>query len=167
MIIQNLGDISGAHLNPAVSLIETFWGRLSKTELLGYSTAQILGGLAGILVTHLIFDLDLLQVSQKVRNLPHLWISEVVATFGLLATIALAGRKHVEFIPMTVAAYITGAYWFTSSTSFANPAVTIARAFTDTFCGIAPSGVMPFVLAEIVGAVLAFLLLRPLVSKST
>jgi glycerol uptake facilitator-like aquaporin len=155
VLIQSLGSISGAHLNPVVSLVEKLWGRLSSKEMLGYWVAQFTGAIAGTLVTHAMFNQALFQISQKNRIGSHLWISEVVATFGLISVIHLAGKKHVEFAPMTVAAYITSAYWFTSSTSFANPAVSVARMFTNTFCGIAPSGVLPFITAQIVGALIA------------
>ena len=160
VLIQTLGSLSGAHFNPAVSLIEMFWSRLDRKSLLIYWGAQLSGAILGVLTTHLMFNETIIQISTKDRSAPNLWLSEVIATFGLLCTIALAGRKHVEFAPVSIAAYITGAYWFTSSTSFANPAVTIARTMTDTFCGIAPAGVIPFIVAQLVGTTLAFLLLR-------
>jgi glycerol uptake facilitator-like aquaporin len=106
------------------------------------------------------FHQAIIQVSTKARITPGLWLSEAIATFGLIGTISLAGKRRVEFAPFSIAAYITGAYWFTSSTSFANPAVTVARAFTNTFSGIAPDGVFQFVLAQCVGGLLAFCLLR-------
>lgn len=162
VLIQSLGSISGAHFNPVVSFVELLWGRLTKQETLLYWVAQFSGAILGVLLTHSMFDLDLIQVSGKSRSGAHLWISEALATFGLIATIALAGRKHVEFAPMAVAAYITSAYWFTSSTSFANPAVTVARSFTNTFCGIAPSGIVMFIGAQVVGALLSFCLLKNL-----
>jgi glycerol uptake facilitator-like aquaporin len=162
VLIQSLGQISGAHFNPIVSLIEMLWGRLKKRDLILYWTAQISGALVGVLLTHVMFDQELLQISQKVRVGAHLWVSEVVATFGLISVIALAGRKHVEFAPMAIASYITSAYWFTSSTSFANPAVTIARSFTNTFCGIAPNGILFFIMAQVLGALISFVVLRKL-----
>jgi glycerol uptake facilitator-like aquaporin len=162
VLIQCLGQVSGAHFNPVVSLVEFLWGRLSRNEMLGYWSAQLLGAIAGVWVTHLMFGLSVLQISQKNRAHSHLWFSEVIATFGLICTIALVGRKRVEAAPATIALYITGAYWFTSSTSFANPAVTIARSLTDTFCGIGPNGIIPFVIAQVAGAVIAFLLLNRL-----
>lgn len=122
--------------------------------------AQVSGAVVGVWLAHLMFGLSLWQVSQKHRASPNLWLSEVVATFGLVCTIALVGRKRVEAAPATIALYITGAYWFTSSTSFANPAVTIARAFTDTFCGIAPARVAPFIVAQVIGGCGAYFLLR-------
>lgn len=161
VLIQNLGSISGAHFNPVVSLVEMLWGRLERKELLLYYwPAQFLGAITGVLITHLIFDQTIMQISVKNRLGSHLWISELVATFGLICTINLSGRKHVEFAPLSVAAYITAAYWFTSSTSFANPAVTIARMFTNTFCGISPQSIAPFIVAQVLGALIAFVLFR-------
>lgn len=167
VLIQNLGPISGAHFNPLVSLVEALWGRLDRKSLVVYGLAQFSGAVFGVLLTHISFGLEALQLSHKNRAAPGLWLSEVVATLGLIATIALAGRKRVEFAPMSVAAYIMAAYWFTSSTSFANPAVTLARMFTGTFCGIAPNGVIPFIVAQGVGALFAFFLLRDIVKKPT
>jgi len=160
VLIQCLGPVSGAHFNPAVSFVELLWGRLKAKDFALYGVAQLLGGLAGVLITHAMFGLPLLQVSDKARASNGLWISEFVATFGLISVIALVGKKRVEWAPVTVAAYITSAYWFTSSTSFANPAVTVARAWTRTFCGIAPAGVPGFVGAQVLGAACAFLLLK-------
>jgi glycerol uptake facilitator-like aquaporin len=162
VLINNLGSISGAHFNPIVSLVEALWGKLDRKTLIAYWIAQFLGAIAGVMVTHIIFNQTIIQISLKNRFGPHLWISEILATFGLICTIALSGRKHVEFAPMSIAAYVTAAYWFTSSTSFANPAVTIARMMTNTFCGISPIGVAPFIGAQVIGASLAFLLLRKL-----
>lgn len=160
VLIQCLGPISGAHFNPVVSLVEFFWGRLDRKNLIWYWGAQFLGAILGVWITHKMFDQSIIQISTKNRFGLHLWVAEVVATFGLISTIALAGRRQVEFAPLSIAAYITAAYWFTSSTSFANPAVTVARTFTNTFCGISQAGVLPFVLAQAVGACLAFGLLR-------
>ena len=159
-LIQVVGPVSGAHFNPVVSLVETLSGRLGRRLLAFYVLAQVAGAVVGVLMAHLMFGLDVFQLSAKSRSGLGLAVSEFVATFGLISTIALAGRKHVEWAPVSVAAYITSAYWFTSSTSFANPAVTIARMFTDTFCGIAPNGVAPFVLAQTVGGFSAFLVVR-------
>ncbi|MGE3973705.1 MAG: aquaporin [Bdellovibrionales bacterium] len=164
VLIQCVGPISGAHFNPAVTLVEFFWRRIEKHEALLYCLAQLLGALTGIFVAHLMFGLPLLQVSQKSRSGFHLMASEFVATFGLIMVIGLAGRKRVEWAPLTIAAYITSAYWFTSSTSFANPAVTFARAWTNTFCGIAPTDIWGFFLAQGLGAFAAFLTLKGLES---
>lgn len=160
VLIQNLGPISGAHFNPVVSLLETLWGRLDRKSLLIYLIAQFSGAILGVFITHLMFNQAIFQVSAKERMGINFGISEFVATFGLICTIALAGKKHVEFAPISIAAYITGAYWFTSSTSFANPAVTVARTFTNTFCGISPNGLGLFIIAQISGGISAFLLLR-------
>jgi glycerol uptake facilitator-like aquaporin len=159
-LIKTLGSVSGAHFNPVVSLIEYFWGRLTLKNLISYWIAQITGAVIGVFLTHIMFNQEIFQLASKNRNEPHLWISEIVATFGLICTIALSGKKNVEFAPLSIALYIVSAYWFTSSTSFANPAVTIARALTNTFCGIAPNGILSFILAQVVGAVLAYLLLK-------
>lgn len=162
VLIQNLGPISGAHFNPVVSLVELFWKRIDVKTMFLYWGAQFIGAIIGVLLTHLMFAQTILQISMKNRIGTHLWISEVVATFGLICTIALSGKKHVEFAPVSIAVYVTTAYWFTSSTSFANPAVTVARIFTNTFCGISPIGVGPFILAQIIGALLAYKLLTTL-----
>lgn len=149
VLIQCLGPVSGAHFNPAVSLIEALWGRLKPRDLGLYIAAQLSGGVIGVWVAHLMFDLPVLQLSATSRTGGHLVFSEFVATFGLLSVIALAGKRRVEWAPIAIAAYITSAYWFTSSTSFANPAVTLARGFTDTFCGITPGGIPGFVAAQL------------------
>ncbi len=154
-LIQTFGPISGAHFNPAVSLVERLWKRLSTNELIAYSFMQILGGLAGVFLTHAMFGQSIFQLSTKSRGEPRLWLSEVIATFGLILVIALSGRKNVHATPAAVALYITSAYWCTSSTSFANPAVTIARSFTDTFAGILLTGAPGFIAAQFVGAGIA------------
>jgi glycerol uptake facilitator-like aquaporin len=149
------GPISGAHFNPAVSLVMAWRGRLPAADLLPYAMVQIVGGVLGALAAHAMFDLPLLQASQTVRTGAAQWFAEGVATFGLLLTIFGVVRFRPEAAPVAVGLYITAAYWFTASTSFANPAVTIARAFTDTFAGIAPANVPAFVAAQVAGAVLA------------
>ncbi|MGZ3693615.1 MAG: aquaporin [Bdellovibrionota bacterium] len=165
VLIQCLGPISGAHFNPVVSLVEFLWGRLNRKELLGFWFAQFSGAVFGVLLTHVMFNQTILQISGKDRASLHLYMSEVIATFGLICTIALAGRKRVEAAPLSIALYITGAYWFTSSSSFANPAVTFARTLTDTFCGISPGGVLPFIAAQVLGATIGFLTLKNLVKN--
>ncbi len=165
VLIQSLGSISGAHFNPVVSLIEAIWGRLSRKDFVLYVLAQVAGALAGVASAHVMFAQAVIQTSTHERLGVNLFVSEFVATFGLIATIALSGRKHVEFAPLSVAAYITAAYWFTSSTSFANPAVTLARSFTNSFAGIAPNGVLHFFAAQLLGGVAAFTLLRGVVKK--
>jgi glycerol uptake facilitator-like aquaporin len=160
VLIQCLGPISGAHFNPVVSLLEMLWGRLKMKDLIPYWLAQFSGAIAGIWVAHAMFGLPLLQTSSKNRAEPRLYFSEFIATLGLLGVIALAGKKRVEWVPVAVAAYITSAYWFTSSTSFANPAVTFARAWTDTFVGIAPPAVPGFIAAQVLAGGLVYLVSR-------
>lgn len=155
VLILCLGPISGAHLNPVVSLAEAIWGGLTRKSLFFYWAAQFSGAIVGVWVSHLMFNQVVIQVSTKNRSHPHLWFSELIATFGLVWVIALVGKTRASSVPAGVAAYITAAYWFTSSTAFANPAVSIARALTNTFCGIAPSGILPFVAAQVCGGLLA------------
>lgn len=155
-LIQCFGGISGAHFNPVVSLIELFWKRLRPRELLGYWAAQITGAVAGVMLTHAMFGQQILQLSSRDRGAPRFLLSEVIATFGLLTVIALSGKRRVEVTPTAVALYITAAYWCTSSTSFANPAVTIARSFTDTFAGIQWTGAPGFIIAQTAGALIAY-----------
>jgi arsenate reductase len=158
VIILFVGPVSGAHLNPLVSLADWWLGRpqqagLSLPEVGGYTAAQVVGGIAGAVLANLMYALPAVSWSAHHRTGGHLWLSEVVATAGLVAVvIALARTGRAALSAATVGAYIAAAYWFTSSTSFANPAVTLARAFTDTFAGIAPASVPAFVLAQIGGA---------------
>ncbi len=154
-LIQAFGPISGAHFNPAVSLIEWRWRKISTPELIQFIAAQTLGAIAGVLLTHAMFGRRILQLSQHDRSDFRFFLSEVIATCGLLLVIALSGKRNVEATPAAVALYITSAYWCTSSTSFANPAVTIARSLTDTFSGILWTGVPVFIGAQIFGAFLA------------
>lgn len=155
VLITILGPISGAHFNPAVSF--AFWLRreISLPQTLGYSAAQIAGGILGAVVAHGMFALDLLQSSQTVRTGGAQWLAELVATFGLVGVILGGLRFREEAIPMLVGLYITAAYWFTASTSFANPAVAISRSFTNTFSGIRPVDLPGFITAELFGAALA------------
>jgi len=155
VLILGLGPISGAHFNPIVSAIEAAFRRLPRAQLVPYVAAQIAGGLAGIVLAHAMFGMALWQHSQHVRDSGGELIGEVIATFGLWLVIATASRARPAAVPGAVALYIGAAYWFTSSTSFANPAVAIARAFTDTFAGIRGGDVAPFVGAEIVGGAAA------------
>ncbi len=159
-LIQTFGPISGAHFNPAVSLIEWMWKRVSTRELLFYSLVQCLGAVAGVILTHAMFGLQLIQLSGHDRGAPRFLLSECVATFGLITVISLSGKRHVEATPAAIALYITAAYWCTSSTSFANPAVTIARSLTNTFSGIQWTGVPGFLVTQVVGALLAFWVTR-------
>lgn len=155
VLITLLGPISGAHFNPVVTLVFRLRGALSTGDAVAYGLAQILGGIAGTLVAHAMFDLPLLQVSATVRTGGPQWLAEFVATFGLLFTILAGIRFRQDAVPMLVALYITAAYWFTASTSFANPAVALARSLTNTFAGIRPADLPGFVLAETAGALAA------------
>lgn len=158
VLILGLGPISGAHFNPMVSLIEAAFRRLPRAQLAGYVVAQVAGAFAGVLLAHAMFGLDLVQHSAHARSTPGEIVAEVVAAFGLWLVIATSSRANPEKTPMAVALYIVAAYWFTSSTSFANPAVTIARAFTATFAGIRLADVAPFIAAQLAGGGLAALL---------
>lgn len=154
VLILALGPVSGAHFNPAVTLAFLCRGDLTWRTASLYMVSQVLGGIAGVLAAHAMFNLPLLQVSQTVRSGPSLWFAEFIATFGLVLTILCCLRAARGAIPYAVGLYITSAYWFTASTSFANPAVTIARCVSDTFAGIAPAGVPMFIVAQIVGALI-------------
>ena len=159
-ILLALGEVSGAHLNPAVTLVELTRGSMSWREALGYLAAQLAGAFAGVVVAHGMFGLAVYSVSTHVRSGPAQVFSEFVATFGLVAVILGCARSRPAAVPYAVGAYITSAYWFTASTSFANPAVTLARALTNTFAGIRPVDVFPFVAAQLAGAFAATLFLR-------
>ncbi|OAN71150.1 MIP family channel protein [Sulfitobacter sp. EhC04] len=162
-IITVLGPISGAHFNPAVTLAFYLRGEMPGWEAPLFVAAQVTGAVLGVWAAHLMFDLPVLQVSQTMhRTGAAQWFSEGIATFGLLFVI-FGGLKHrEEAVPVLVALYITGAYWFTASTSFANPAVTFARGFSDTFAGIYPGHIAAFVAAQIVAVLLAHVILRAL-----
>lgn len=151
VLITIFGPISGAHMNPAVSFGAAILRELAWKDVLPIILAQIFGAVIGVLCAHLMFDLPLLQVSTKLRLGPAQIFSEFIATFGLMLTILGTVRRAPHFTPVAVGLYITAAYWFTASTSFANPAVTIARSLTDTFAGIAPSGIAPFIAAQMIG----------------
>lgn len=152
VLITILGPVCGAHFNPAVSLVMAWRGVLPKSELPAYCLAQIIGGCCGTFAAHAMFDLAIWQVSTTGRTGGAQWFAEFVAAFGLLATILGAVRFKPDAVPTAVGLYITAAYWFTASTSFANPAVTIARALTNTFAGIDPAHVPAFIVAQIGGA---------------
>ena len=166
VLITILGPISGAHFNPAVSVVMAMRAELSASDTLGYVLSQIVGACLGTLLAHAMFDQALLQFSTTARTGAGQWLAELVATFGLLFTILGCVRFKLESAPTAVALYITAAYWFTASTSFANPAVTIARAFTNTFSGIDPGHVLGFIAAQMVGAVVAMIVSRWLFAKS-
>lgn len=153
VLITILGPISGAHLNPAVSLVMAMRGELSWRELAPFVAVQLGAGVLGAFAVHLMFDLPILQYSVKVRSGVGQWVGEFVATFGLILTILGAIRHRPAWVPAAVALYITAAYWFTSSTSFANPAITVVRGLSDSFAGIAPLDVPAFIVAQILGAV--------------
>lgn len=159
-LILTFGPISGAHFNPAVTLCDAWEGGLPWRETPHYVASQILGGIIGAVTAHLMFGLSIFSFSQRVRTGSAQWFSEFIATFGLISVIWGCSRMRSNAVPFAVGAYITAAYWFTSSTSFANPAVTIARAFSDTFAGIRPLDVPGFLLAQFAGAVTATLLFR-------
>lgn len=166
-LIFTFGSISGAHFNPVVSLAAAMQRVLSWRHLPAYVMAQIVGGVVGVLATHAMFDLPLLQIAERSRSGTGQFLSEIVATFGLLTVIHGTSRR-ASVVPVAAAAYITAAYWFTASTSFANPAVTISRAFTNTFTGIRPQDAPLFVVAQLIGAITATLLFRWLLnSKDT
>lgn len=157
-LIQTFGPISGAHFNPVVTLAFAWRDRTPPREILFYLAAQFIGAWLGVLAAHFIFAMPLLEHSIKDRSGIHFAASEVIATFGLLAVILSGDKARPEAVPFSVAAYITGAYWFTSSTSFANPAVTIARSFTDSFSGIRLADAPLFIAAQIIGMFAAIVL---------
>jgi len=159
-IILAFGPVSGSHLNPAVTLCDAWLGGIPWRETPAYILAQLTGAVAGVFIAHLMFGLALVTPSTHIRSGPAQLFSEFIATFGLLAVIWGCVRARPSAVPFAVGAYITAAYWFTSSTSFANPAVTIARCLTDTFSGIRPTDVLPFIAAQFAGAFAATLLFR-------
>ncbi len=162
-LILTFAPFSGAHFNPVVTLAMAASGVLPRRAVLPYLLAQLGGAIAGVWLAHLMFDLPILQASAHARSGIGQWSGEFIATFGLVAVIE-SGRRHFPgALPGAVAAYITGAYWFTASTSFANPAVTIARALTDSFAGIVPAHVPGFILAQLAGGLAALVVLRWLV----
>lgn len=155
VLITMLAPVSGAHFNPAVSLVFALRGELGWRHMAAYITAQIIGGLLGVALAHFMFDETLIQFSQKIRSGPSQWLAEWVATFGLVFTILATLRANADKVAMAVGLYITAAYWFTASTSFANPAVTIARSFSDTFAGIRPVDAPMFIIAQLIGGACA------------
>jgi glycerol uptake facilitator-like aquaporin len=159
-LILTFGPISGAHFNPAVTLADAMEGGLSWSHGSAYVIVQILGGLAGTVMAHLMFGLSAISISHHIRSGGSQLLSEFVATFGLLSVIWGCSRLRSSVVPFAVGAYITAAYWFTASTSFANPAVTIARSLSNTFAGIRPGDVPLFILAQVFGALAATLLFR-------
>ena len=158
VLILTFGPVSGAHFNPVVSIAMALRRELPLRIAGLYIAAQIAGGIVGVFVAHAMFELPLWQVSMNVRTGPGQWFAESVATFGLLLTIFGCAARTPAAVPYAVGLYITAAYWFTASTSFANPAVTVARALSDTYAGIAPAGVPAFIVAQLVGAAAAVLM---------
>lgn len=162
VLIAMLGPISGAHFNPAVSLVMRLRGDSSWQGLVAAIAVQLGAGVLGVWCAHAMFGLPVLQVSAHLRDGPGQWLGEFIATFGLVLTILLTVRHRPAAVPASVALYIAAAYWFTSSTSFANPAITLARSLSDTFAGIAPSSTPGFVIAQLAGALAAHFALREL-----
>jgi glycerol uptake facilitator-like aquaporin len=160
VLILVFAPISGAHFNPAVSIAFSLRREFPPPDMATYVVAQIIGGIIGVWVAHLMFDLPLWQVSVNARTGVGQWLAEFVATFGLLLTILGCVARTPTAVPYAVGLYITSAYWFTASTSFANPAVTIARSLSDTFAGIAPTGIVAFIAAQLIGMLAAVVLGR-------
>jgi glycerol uptake facilitator-like aquaporin len=159
VLISILGPVSGAHFNPAVSLVMAMKGDLPASDAARYVAAQILGGIAGTVIAHAMFGMPLFDFSMKVRTGGAQWLAEAVAAFGLVATILAGVRFNRPAVPWLVGLYITAAYWFTASTSFANPAVAIARSLTNTFSGIRPADLPGFIASELIGAVVGLMLM--------
>ena len=160
-LILMFGALSGAHFNPVVTLVDLAFGSISRRDAGAYVVAQIVGGSIGTIIANLMFELDAIELSTKERSTAALWLSEVVATIGLLLVIHGCVRSgRADAVPFAVGLWIGGAYWFTSSTSFANPAVTIARTLSDTFAGIKPTSAPMFIVMQLIGGALAFALIR-------
>jgi glycerol uptake facilitator-like aquaporin len=166
VLITMLGPISGAHLNPAVSLVAASRGALVWRDAGAYTAAQLTFGVLGAWAAHLMFSLPIVQYSTKARTGVGIWTGEFVATFGLILTILGTVRFRREWVPASVALYISAAYWFTSSTSFANPAIAVARSLSDTFAGIAPQDVPMFIVAQLLGAAFGALLAKYLFDEA-
>jgi len=166
VLITILGPLSGAHFNPAVSLFFALRGEMEWRIAARYALVQVIAAIIGVWLTHLMFAMPVLEVSTHLRDGPPQWLAEAIATLGLLGAIAGGLRFAPASIPMLVGLYITGAYWFTASTSFANPAVTIARALTDSFSGIAPASTLGFIGAQLLAAAAAAPMLKWLFAKS-
>jgi glycerol uptake facilitator-like aquaporin len=158
VLILIFAPVSGAHFNPAVTLVATARGELSRRDAVAYMAVQIIGGIAGVWAAHLMFELPMWQLSTTVRSGPGQWLAEAVASFGLVLAILGCSAGAPSATAYAVGLYITAAYWFTASTSFANPAVTIARSLSDTFAGIAPANTAAFIAAQLAGAAAALVL---------
>ena len=162
-LILALGPVSGAHFNPVVSMVTRLFGGLSTRDTILYSLVQIAGGCVGAMIANVMFELDVVNLSTKDRSSGALWFSEVIATIGLVLIIFCIVRSgRASAVPYAVGVWIGGAYWFTSSTSFANPAVDFARSLSDSFAGIKPSSIPGFLIAQIVGGLLAYVLVKVL-----
>ena len=167
ILILILGPISGAHFNPAVTLVSLAEKTMKAKQAFAYIAVQVAGAITGVIVANAMFDLALLQISETERATTGKLLGEVIATAGLIIVIGtLVARAQTNLIPVVVAGWIGSAYFFTSSTSFANPAITIGRAFSDTFAGIAPSSVLPFIVAQLIGAVIGLFAVRALSKTS-
>ena len=160
VLIWTFGPYSGAHFNPAVSIVMMLLGKLTKQDMLFYVLCQLIGGVLGVIFANMIFDLDIISISDNKRLTSGIFISEIIATFGLLITILLVGKQKTEMVAPAVGLYIGAAYWFTSSTSFSNPAVTIARTLSNTFTGIIPSDVIPFIFAQLIGTLIVYFIYK-------
>ena len=160
VLIWTFGPYSGAHFNPAVSILMMLLGKLTKQDMLFYVLCQLIGGVLGVIFANMIFDLDIISISDNKRLTSGIFVSEIIATFGLLITILLVGKQKTEMVAPAVGLYIGAAYWFTSSTSFSNPAVTIARTLSNTFTGIIPSDVIPFIFAQLIGTLIVYFIYK-------
>jgi len=167
VLITAFGPVSGAHFNPAVSLVFALKKELTPRDFGIYLCMQVLGALLGVALAHMMFELSVIQFSLKARSGGAQWLAEGIATFGLLTTILITLKSRADAVATSVALYITAAYWFTASTSFANPAVTIARSFTNTFSGIQPVHAPAFIVAQCCGALVALLVCRWIVSRDS
>lgn len=160
VLIWTFGPYSGAHFNPAVSFVMMLLGKLSKQDMFFYVLCQLIGGVVGVIFANMIFELDIISISDNKRLTGGIFISEIIATIGLLITILLVGKQKTEMVAPAVGLYIGAAYWFTSSTSFSNPAVTIARTLSNTFTGIIPSDVIPFIFAQLIGTLIVYFIYK-------
>ena len=160
VLIWTFSPYSGAHFNPVVSIVMMLLGKLTKYEAILFILCQVIGGVFGVMIANIIFDLDIISISDNKRLTRGIFISEVFATFGLLITILLVSKQKTEMVAVAVGLYIGAAYWFTSSTSFSNPAVTIARTLSNTFTGIIPSDVIPFIFAQLIGTLIVYFIYK-------
>ena len=160
VLIWTFAPYSGAHFNPVVSIVMMLLGKLTKYETVLFILFQVVGGVLGVMIANIIFDLDIISISDNRRLTSGIFISEIFATFGLLITILLVSKQRPEMVAAAVGLYIGSAYWFTSSTSFSNPAVTIARTLSNTFTGIVPSDVIPFIFAQLTGTFIVYFIYK-------